>query len=260
MLFFIILISSLCISGCEKIEEKPTETFCYKIELKDNGSICQTMEFPIYCEDKNEAYITELTKNIENKLYNTMYLSCYLISLKQRENQSIFENIKFTAPHLENEKIIFSFDFENKQIFNSFSSQNSLCIQLIQKEEMQTIFPFTNKTNDITLGERFYSMVNEVYEKYYNESIGDVFFEYSYITPYSKIHSNADYVVKNQHSWIVKKSELENEKIINIWIMDANRGLWYLLVIAGMLLSSLIYCFSDKIFRKKSKFNLDNKI
>jgi len=254
------LISSFSVVGCEKLEEIPSNTFCYKMELCDNGSIVQTMEFPTYIKDKNKAYIEELTKNIENKVYNTLYLNYYLTSIKKQKNETDFTNIKFIAPYYENGKIKFSCEFKNKQTFNIFSEQSALCVDLIQKEEIETTFIFATKNNDIMIGEKIYSIVNEVYEKYYNELNEEVLFEYTYITPYSKIHSNADYIAENQHSWIVKKSELENEKIIKIWIVDANRGWWYLLVIIGMLLSVLIYCFFDKIFRKKIIFNLDNKV
>ena len=131
----------------------------------------------------------------------------------------------------------------------------------IKKNVSQSEFIFSSKTIE---GE----MVGEKYKDIFITSANGLSFEnkmqdyqpdfvYSYSSPYHNLRSNSDIKFSNSgssyHVWKVEEKNLGKDNDIKIWYSEINYGLWYIVVLAIVLVptGSLLLIFHIKSRRKR---------
>ena len=249
----------LLFTGCSGVKTPPEDTLCLQVQLCDNGKVTQTIEIPTFSEENNQDYLKDLVSNIEKKIYNNYYIAYYIAGLKSGED---LKDITFTKPYYDkgSQKVKFSFQFSNQKVLSSINQTGGeLCLSFLEIARTEKDFPFFEKNKDgVMVCEYYIDIVKQVYNKYFDKKFdGGVLLEYRYIMPYKNIHSNADFENGNSHSWIAKMGGSVNEKKIELWIVQPNRGMWYLGII---ILMASVYFIVYLVFNKKSLFTRKNRL
>lgn len=100
------------------------------------------------------------------------------------------------------------------------------------------------------------------YDKFLNK------FNYFYVVPTKRIHTNADSVAKDDdgyyhHKWTVNLNNLkeDGDSIIKIeyWTVSANRAVWYIvaLIISGVIITTVYFVAKNKEKQNKEKFKIE---
>ena len=283
LISLLIFTMSLMAVGC-KSQDLPSDSLFLQLGINSYGGVSQSLGFPTmenelssyYPQEKIEVYKQDLKASIETKIYNAYYLK-YLINYVKApiENYQIGgEYVKFNSPQLEDERVVFSFNFLNSNAWNLYNnsqvaeqSPSSPDLSFISTVEVEKDFPFTEKdANGNFLGSYYSQLIKDSILKHFpNFDLNQLefVFEYRYFTPYSRLHSNADLIVKNGegslHSWLLSERNFQENKLINISIKEANKGVWYLTVLISFLVISLFVLITCHIKNKKSSNTKKNR-
>ncbi len=91
--------------------------------------------------------------------------------------------------------------------------------------------------------------------------IGDINLIFNFISPYKRLHSNADSITKSNgkyvHSWNIDPNKIDEEVVF--FRTSANTGVWYLialgLAIIFVLLGTVLYLFIKILKKDRKKLN-----
>lgn len=264
---------SLMFFGCSKQETLSSNSFLICVQNDVSGGISQKIEIPTLKDEilkqnsseKFENYLSVLSNNVEQKLYNNYYLKYWLRYLESPNKNYIIggENVKFLRPQISEDKnkIYFSLNFLTADAWKFYSQNISTTtkkrdekIFFLKKVESESAFPF----DDIELRNYYFDVLSNAIktsEVEINLSDTKIFFSYGYITPYGKIKSNADQKFETQngyvHIWQKDQNSITNKEI-KIWVNNINYGLWYLIVFVIFFVISTVW-FSIFYIKAKTK-------
>lgn len=275
--FFVIIfvMMSLMVCGCSKSSTLPSNSFSLQTKLNVYGGMSQTITFPtlfqdlkkLYDEPEIDDYLGSLESSIESEIYNNLYLKYWLKYLEDPNKDFIIggDYVNFERPSINEQKteISFSLNFSNSAAWRYYNSQgekesedeNDDGFYFLSKTETKTNFPFSEETASSYLN----VLTNTLNQSFLDFDLNklNLSFSYHYITPYSKLRSNADVLSSDQegyrHVWVQKQEELKNQKEIKIWINTVNKGAWYLLVlgITTLLLAIILLILKFSKINKK---------
>lgn len=269
-----LLFMSLMAMGFMQTRSLPSNSFSLQTEVLASGGVSQTIVFPTLIEDlkiehndgKINAYLEKLEQSIETNVYNNMYMKYWLKYLEDPKTEYIIggEVVQFSRPTLNDSKnkIYFSMNFLNSDAWNYYNPKeekqqdDDSNFFFLDKIESKSVFPFAEE-----VAAAYINILTECIDSSFegfNMNDIDIYFEYDYVTPYSKIRSNADIKQSTSqgylHSWIQKRENLSDQKTINIWYNKPNCGLWYLFVL-GVTLSGLVISLLILKLKRKIKNN-----
>ena len=203
------------------------------------------------------SYKSELLKDSNNKCIGLQYRFMF-------ENATCYSIFKDVNNYVKENKIV-------EEINNIFTTtkkilkdpifdkiaQDSLTIgkHCLQVVEMQMIG---------VLGDNNWQQIKQElnYDEYSSK------FEYTYVVPTGRVHSNADSVEKGQngyyyHKWFINLNNLEDngKSIIQIeyWTISANKWVWYVLslIVAGGIITGTYFVSKFKEKNKKAVSMID---
>lgn len=235
---------------CDKIFQNYINLYQSAIELSENFSL----------EEK-----TELIKGVTYK------------SNLSEGNDVIY----FLIDHIR-----YTLNFDNSKCYSVFKNINTEIQEEKQTVTEKTLFTTTTKvikdpifnkiaSESITLGQQCINVANSLMaeglgdknweslkEKLPGYSNGIKQFNYVYIVPTARLHSNADEIIQDgnyyYHVWKINTNTLNenSNSIIKIeyWTISANRVTWYILAIGISIIVITIIYFVGK---SKEKNNLD---
>lgn len=249
--------------------------------------VCQNFSFPTYAKallknEKSQAdvdqYISELETSIYTNVYSKMYLSYYVTyASNPDENFSIrSKQVTFNEPkyNSQTDKIEFSFNFNSYSAWNYYhpssaegDDENENTNLFLNISSSQAEFPFSQSVGSETVGENYAKLVDSALLNNFSQSdisdFDEMTFSYDYVTPHKRLHSNADEKVENggyyHHIWTLSRSNLGNEKTIEVKMVSAVRGWWYLVVLSSVVGATLIGCLIIFVTNKTRKKNVNKK-
>lgn len=277
----IVLSMSLMGTGCAKAQSLPSNSLYLEVCINQCGGVSQSFGFPTYekellsqySREEVDKYKSDLKREIEVNVYNNYYLKYFMNYIQNPiEGYEIGgELVSFVPPSYEGGRIVMEFNFLDSiawRIYNNKGNEgkeegvSNDSSSWVIKEQTSKEFPFNCKDSEGRYYGEYYSNVikqtlTNCFPDYQFEK--GIEFEYRYITPYKKVKSNADirdtategYV----HSWSLNEENFSQDKIISIWINQANKGIWYLtslIVFLGIstLLFSCVYLKNKKKLEK----------
>ena len=275
------MIMSLMTIGCSNKQPLSSDSLFLQTKISSAGGVCQSLGFPTfreellqsYEESQVESYLKKLKNEIEQKVYNAYFIKYALIYLQQPvEKYKIGGDVvQFSPPFVDGERVVISFNFLTQDAWRFYNKQkgsglNSKDDAFISTLKTRGVFPFNQKTETGDYqGEYYSNLVKDCIGKSFpkfNISLLEFEFEYRYETPYLRLHSNADNVVSTEegklHSWSISEKCLNQDKTIEIWIKEANRGWWYLLALIAMIVVSVAIFVILSIKGKKRIRELKN--
>lgn len=282
-----IIILSLTGFGCAKSQSLPLNSFYFEMQLTGEGQVAQTLAFPTfslelqekYSEKQVEKYEQDLVSAIYNEVFSKFYLKYWIKYIDSGRTLQTDETISFTRPHVEENRVLFSIKYSDMDAWRFFNTESSgeeevtaeenARMDFVTRVETASYFPYsqTNSAGE-SVASIYCKLVNQTIKKYFPQeecAKYDYCFEYRYITPYSRIRSNADETLIEErgwvHSWRVNSGEIGREKIIKIWASNINAGNWYLVALIVTLgvfaLALLIYFIVRR--REKKGMNIGNQ-
>ena len=277
-LFLVGLLLSLTLTGCSKGQPLVSNSFCYEMKTSYDGSLSQTFSFPTfsqqlsekYSEEQISAYYSILCKSIYDNVFSNVYLNCWLKYIENpiEEFALTGNRIEFQRPHIEKNDVVFSVsysDTDSWRFFNSSKSEASAKeseqeFKMIYKVESSSTIPFLQKNSEgKTVAEIYRSIVNKTLKECFaKEDISkfDYNFKYRYITPYERVHSNANEIKRTaqgaEHTWTINSS-LENEGEVKIWASEPNAGYWYLFALVGTVILAILTFAIYGIYKRCKK-------
>lgn len=127
----------------------------------------------------------------------------------------------------------------------------------------QRCLEITNEIMEQELGANFWQEIKQEinYQKYASQ------FEYTYVVPTARVHTNANSVQKSSegyyyHTWQIDLNNTEFEQPIKIeyWTVKANRPAWYVLalLVAGGIITTTLIISKKQETREQAKFKIEN--
>ena len=263
--------------GCSKEQSYSSNSFLFATQNTSYGAVTQSIEIPTMqneilkknSQEKFDRYLNELVSNVEQKLYNNYYLRYWIKYLDNPQKQYIIggQQVKFLRPQISEDKnfVYFSLNFLTNdawKFYNQSSTSSNAStddkILFLKRVENQTNFPFNKELKDYYLDILKTSIDKSHIDIDLTLSIID--FAYNYITPYSKINSNADYKFQTgngyNHVW-TQSLNINQDKQIKVWVNNINKGLWYLTAfVVFFTISTIIFVvifIKSKIQKKNAK-------
>lgn len=246
--------------------------------------VSQNFAFPTYANAllKNdndvssvENYVEELENSIRSSVYSKIYLSYYAVySSKPDSNYQIgSKQVEFKAPtyNSKTDKIEFSFNFNSYSAWNYYHPGSSeedddeTKNLFLNINSSQANFPFSQTAGEKTIGESYAELVDAALLNNFSQSeiknFDEISFSYDYVTTHKCLHSNADEIIGSgayyHHIWTLSRSNLADEKKVEVKTISAVRGWWYLVTLAAVVgavgVGSLIIFVTNKINKKDIK-------
>ncbi len=265
-----IIFSCCMFFSCKPQEPKSNEFIMLSISNDKSGQISQSLYFTLGSEKlkKNgfgnlevENVKKELVKNI-TRFRDEFYLSFIITyNSKPDPNYKIGEKLLISSPsyNKESDTIGFSMIFKDMNTWNYYhpssgGENDNTHIGFMIKTSSEGVFPFAAKFGEGTVGERYMEAYTSALQTATNKSIDySPDFVYDYASPLNAIKSDSEYKLESElkhHIWLRKLSEYKENSKINIYTLQANRGLWYLtllgVVILGLGVTLIIFKLQSK--------------
>ena len=288
---FILIFSLFLFIGNDKDDnfQLDNDYIMLSIAFDGSGSVSQAIDFSVNSKkikklsNSDEEYfefVANLVKEVEN-IRNEFLFSFALkymqnpIELYKINKGVILSNVIYSS---ESDSIGFNINFSSVEAWNYYHASNASEENVSKNNKNGNIFyrkiqsnsqnPFAsyvkvNENESVSVGNRYR-------QKYISSASGLSFennlnieykpdFIYNYCSPYSKLHSNAHFNLKNSngyyHIWQVKYDELNKENIISFWIISINYGWLYLITLLIVLLAVIISLIIHYI-KCKNKINI----
>lgn len=233
-------------------------------------------EFDAYFDEKIEAFKAKIDEDEKYTDDKKAALKSAVTYSSNLPNDGEFASVSYTS-------IIYELSFSDSEVYGAFKGASNLAEE-VEVEYISNAFTTTRKvvkdplfdkmaTETITLGRYVlnridYHMKNEFGEVNWNamkSALGyDTYastFDYTYIVPTSRLHSNANSVSEENgyyyHTWHIPAENLndDGDSVIQIqyWTIYANRWVWYSLTFAIGLLIAIGTIAYSKMKREKPK-------
>ena len=224
------------------------------------------------------AFLNAYYNRINQSEYSQEEKKQYLegITFKSNLSSAIYSSQKL-------EFITYSISYENIDCYNEFKNANSKLKEDKEIIIINNVFTTTKKivkdpvfdkaiSETITLGQNCVNIASQVMQDVLGNSrwqviknsigfdtYGEVF-NYCYVVPTARIHSNADQVLKDQgnycHFWEINTNNSLQESPIKIetWTIVANKYVWYITAIVGSVIL-MLSVYLKAIKQEKEKIN-----
>lgn len=282
--FVIALILSCCMFfGCggQRLPSS-NEFILLSVSADSEGQMTQSLNFSLGSDKLDRAGATALDKaNIKNKLIENVkvFRAEFYLNFAIVYNQSSAENkgeyqigkgllISEVVYTEASDSVGFNMVFTSSDAWNFYhpkssdgESQPDVEYGYLVTSSSKGLFPFAGEVevsgNKIMVGERYVNAYKDALSQASNLSVQyDPDLVYDYGTKEPSIRSDSEYYfVDNSgiyhHVWMRKHSEYVNNTSIEIYIMQANRGLWYATALGGTLLILGVAIIVIKVKQKK---------
>ncbi len=281
-LLFVFLFS-ICedknISYAQNVDNFST-SIIFLVEVRQDGCFSQTISFPTMEEllcfgsEESENYVQKLLTKIKTTLFFPYFYNYFSLSslIAKPEYKFGGEKANYTLPTYNKEKktISFSFCFFDDEAYKLYHPQKEDKKSEAekgfffskQKSSGEFLFSQKLKGEEKTVGEFFVDILSTTIKSCADREVEPPKLVYAYQHFSNKIHSNADIFAKNEnaylHVWESEISELSEEKKIEIYVLNPNRGNWYVLAVGSVIFIVIVagtihYLIVEKKKRKKQK-------
>ncbi len=277
-------ILALPLFGCQSEQSGIRKENAVQMQvISARTSIAQNFSFPTnisYFKSNGasdeilESYLAQLADEIRKQVWNKIFLNYFALYVSNPNNLYVIGGSQFKITEISYNSYDETLEFS--LIFNSYDAWNYYHSSTKDEENeddgnlfldidiSQSLFPFCQQANGISIGENYYNLILSVQENYFSEDILGKLekpkFQYDYATYHKRIHSNADlkfYDGLYHHVWIATYDQLASEKNIELKTVNAERGWWYLVVLCSVIalvtVGSVGIFVYDKIKKNKSK-------
>ncbi len=274
--FIVLILSCFMFVGCGQRLPSSNEFILLSVENKASGQIVQSLNFSLGSEKLKENGVkaedvekvkAKLTKNIET-FHAEFYLNFALVyNENPKEEYQLGKGLIFTdvAYNKQADSIGFSMTFTSNEAWkyyhesNGESSGNEFEYGFMITTTSTGEFPFSanieTSSGQITVGQRYMNAYLDALNfanvtlKYTPDLV------YDYATAESRIKSDSEYYFADgelyHHVWLRSSETYKENNKITLRVVQANRGVWYVLILGVTLLGVGIAVTIIKLKDKK---------
>lgn len=186
-------------------------------------------------------------------------------------------------------EIKYEISFANSLCYNEFKNINQSIKEEREVVEINNFFTTTKRVvkdpifdkmanESITIGKKCLELANNIMEQEIGALLWEEIkqeinyqtyaskFEYTYVVPTARIHTNASTVQKSSegyyyHTWQIDLNNIELEQPIKIeyWTTSANRPVWYVLalLVAGGIIATTLVISKNKEKQEQARFKIE---
>lgn len=279
-LFFTLILTLFLFTGCASSNVLVKENLDGSVDIF--YSVQLEVSKLLEDEDITESDVNQMKSKIETKAseliarcraeYNfnlNKYYSNGAIT-KEERNKLVKEFNVYTGWNSNLYLVKFSFDSaKSYKIYVDYGTNLNINTQtekgfFVNKNIQKSINPLGRKRNELG-GESIFKYFNDLKNDYINshfsaevaEKFPKLVMSYSYVTPTSKIHSDADEKdftnVGYLHSWEINENNYTKE--IEFYTLSVNPATWYLLALTIVFVFMAIYLVVIYFKKPKNKIN-----
>lgn len=268
-LLLVVFCAFCLLSGCGSVD--------YQLIINANGVITERLYLPLsqnfFLE---EGATNEQFTNLRVAIVNIARDECNakIAEFENRvdaddeiENKEVLKSSFQAKCYLGEDSVLIDFSFLNSNVRNYFYGiENSSNNTKTENGFFTTKTTTTSKTRFATATngqsvvefytEKFKTLVLDIMPNVYDK-LPEATYTYTYVTPQSRLHSDADSVERQNgyylHVWNISADELD--KTVTLYVVNARTEIWYALILGISLLSCgimfLIYFIKNKKINKK---------